>query len=295
MKKLIIASTALVASAGFAAAEMSLSGEANMGVKYDSGLATKETRVYNEIDFSVKGTGTTDAGLEFGASLDLDSRYRNGAANDQFNAADPEVYVSGDFGTLTIGDVSVADDAMTGFLADVGFDGVGVDNIVENLTGENTGADADVEYKGSFGDLELIATFHDMDEDYALAVMYTFGDVTVGASYSFEETGAVDTEVVSLAVKADLGMAEVAAIYLENDFGAGADVTAWGVSAKFDAGAADVIVSIADTDVAGIDASYGIGFEYGLGGGATLAGGIAKIDRGAAADTVADLGVKMKF
>lgn len=294
MKKLLIASTALVASAGFAAAEMSLTGEANMGVKYDSALAANTTRVYNEIDFDVVGSGTTDAGLTFGASVDLDSGYANGAA--ATNVGDAEVFVSGDFGTLTIGNVDAADDDLS--IADVGFDGVGVDDVVEDLRGSDQGnVIADVSYVYSFGDLELIATFHDIAEDYAVVVNYDFGAFFVGLGYAYDD--ALGDAVRTFNLGGDLGMASVEAIYVDSDVAHNvngvAATTGWGVDVEFDAGAASIIIAIADNDGAAIDASYGIGFEYGLGGGATLAGGIAAIDTNTGTETRADLGVTMEF
>ncbi len=72
MKKLLIASTALVASAGFAAADVAVTGGASMGVKYNSAAADTLT-MHEEIDFNIVGSGTTDGGLTFGASLDVDA------------------------------------------------------------------------------------------------------------------------------------------------------------------------------------------------------------------------------
>jgi len=57
MKKILLASTALVATTGFAAAEMSWSGSANMGMTYSDNGTTK---VHTEIDLGMAATGETD-------------------------------------------------------------------------------------------------------------------------------------------------------------------------------------------------------------------------------------------
>ena len=65
-------------SAGIAAAEVTISGAANMGVKYNSEgntFAEKKAVGWYEIDMDVVGTTETDSGLTFGADLDLDSDY----------------------------------------------------------------------------------------------------------------------------------------------------------------------------------------------------------------------------
>ena len=58
MKKVLLASTILAFSAGVAAAEMSLSGGANMGVKYNDSAADELT-VHWEVDFAIAGSGET--------------------------------------------------------------------------------------------------------------------------------------------------------------------------------------------------------------------------------------------
>ena len=132
MKKLLIASTALVASAGFASADVTLGGSANAGVKYNGGWETKSTRLHYEIDFDVIASGTTDGGLTFGASVDLDAEISSASGQPNNNPVkDPEVFISGDFGTLTVGNLDVAADDIG--MKDVGFDGIGIDDAIDNI------------------------------------------------------------------------------------------------------------------------------------------------------------------
>ena len=73
MKKVLLASTALVLSAGVASAQgIELSGSANGGLKYDANNVGAEVTVHNEVNMVFTGSGSTDGGLEFGAFINLD-------------------------------------------------------------------------------------------------------------------------------------------------------------------------------------------------------------------------------
>ncbi|RFU14188.1 porin [Rhodobacteraceae bacterium W635] len=144
MKKVLFATTALVATAGVASADITLSGSAEMGImggSYGGVLQTAadpNAQFHTDIDVTFTMSGETDNGLTFGATVDLDE---NGAfaANTQGGET---IFISGNFGTLTMGDTDGAfdwamsevpvgsgslTDASTvhaGFNANSGFDGV---------------------------------------------------------------------------------------------------------------------------------------------------------------------------
>ena len=84
MKKILLASTALVATTGFAAAEMSWSGSANMGIKYsDNGTTT----LHEEIDLGMSATGETDGGIGWKVEMGVDSNVSDSAATEAVGAA----------------------------------------------------------------------------------------------------------------------------------------------------------------------------------------------------------------
>ena len=59
MKKVLLASTALLLSAGFASAQsIELSGSANAGLKYDEDDAGEEVTVHNEVNMVISGSGS---------------------------------------------------------------------------------------------------------------------------------------------------------------------------------------------------------------------------------------------
>ncbi|UWQ95995.1 porin [Rhodobacteraceae bacterium M385] len=108
MKKVLFASTALVATAGIASADIALSGSAEMGVVGGSGSTI--TQFHQDLDITFTMSGETDSGITFGAAVDLDeiAGGAGGAANDDWGTA---VFISGDFGTLTLGDTDGGFDA----------------------------------------------------------------------------------------------------------------------------------------------------------------------------------------
>ena len=174
MKNLLIATTALVATAGVAAADVSLSGAANVGV-LNNGDDNTATYMYNNVSVTAAMSGETDGGLTFGASLtmrsgddvdldvgDLGTNPNNSAAQgaDALSATSlGNIYVSGDFGKLT-------------------FDQNGIDNLMDDAFAH------DVSYAGTFGALAVTATA-DIENngaanggEYSLKVVYAANGVT---------------------------------------------------------------------------------------------------------------------
>ena len=147
MKKLLIASTALSLAGGAAFAEISISGSAELGVDYNSEAGEGKSKHTFVHDFGVgfTGSGTTDGGLSFSASAGFDNKTGGGSFDDG------KVSVSGSFGTLSIGDVGRAN-GLAGGIADIGMNGIDVDDMVEDLTESNT---AQLRYDNNFGQISI--------------------------------------------------------------------------------------------------------------------------------------------
>ncbi len=184
MKKVLFATTALVASAGVASAQgVEVSGWAEMGIFGGSGM---ETQFFTDIDVLFRMSGETDNGLSFGAGVDLDE---NGAftANDDGGAF---MFLSGNFGTITMGDTDGALDwAMT-----------------EAWVG-NAGSIADDEtaHAGALGSY--------LDGAYDGQILRydnTFGDFGVAVSVEMDDTGARDNGwAIGFRYGVDLGGADL--------------------------------------------------------------------------------------
>ena len=279
MKKILLATTLIAASAGFAAAEVTVSGKARMGIISDGSDVQFTSRVRVQFDM----TGETDGGLTFGASVRAD---QSGQGNT--NNGDSTVYLSGAFGKITMGDTGNAADAIVGQVSGVGLTGLGDLNEIGFLDKDVTG----VMYEYSAGAL-------------------TFG-LGVGQTVD-NDTNLLDNDLISAAVKYSTDAFAVALGYEENDsdkqisvLGSGSfsgatvklkvadrnsqDDMAYALSVDYAIAGANVTAFYAD-QFGGLTA-YGLGASYDLGGGASVVGGIARQEDD---DTVFDLGVSMKF
>lgn len=281
MKKVLLATTMLVATAGFAAAEVKLSGSANMGLKYaENGYTASgdDIGAWYEIDVDLVGTTETDSGLTFSASMDLDFN-----ANTSSDITDPEVSVSGAFGSLTIGAVDPGSDNLTIGLADPGFDGIGVDDIAEALY-VSSAADALYMYSVSGFTVALSTDVNGGSDNYSIGLGYATDAYDVALGYDDDGVG---DAAITLDGSYKFGAATVGAMYTDKN-----DDSAYGVEASYAlAGGITLSATYAKSEIGGVDADgFGIGAAYDLGG-ATLAGAIGEV----ADETVADLGVSFKF
>ena len=109
MKNILFATTALVATAGIASADVSITGFAEIGV-FDNGSG--DMQLFNDIDVTFSMTGETEGGMSFGASVDLDeiSDVAVNQATDNNSRAGIAANISGGFGTVTLGDTDGASD-----------------------------------------------------------------------------------------------------------------------------------------------------------------------------------------
>lgn len=222
MKKLLIATSALVALTGAASAEVALTGDGRMGLVWDGDNAQFSSRVRARFNLS----GETDSGLSFGGSFRVDQE--NYAAEPESRSAAHgtagSVYVSGTFGKLSMGDVLSATEAAIGDLTEIGYtDGEFAANPeeIDYLTGdgENEEQGPTALYEYTFNGVNLFASMtdgsrrdcsasnvivgslecYDFDTDdesevaFSLAAGYEFGAYSVGLGYSENRDG---TEIV---------------------------------------------------------------------------------------------------
>ncbi|SMX23269.1 porin [Boseongicola aestuarii] len=289
MKKVILGTTALVLTAGVAFADahagVSVGGSAEIWVN-DLG---SDIQFNNDVELTFSGSGETDGGLGFG----FDYAFVDGSEDNN------EVYISGSWGKLTVGDVDDALQKVAG-IGDIGFDGLGVDNVAE--LGRGIGDSNGVLYSNTIGAASIYLSMNQDTglDDMAIGVSFDAGPVTIGIGY--EDT----TGFTTLGSDAIDG---VTAVDLSGSFGAvGFDIlwidhdlsTNYGAILSYDAGVATIKLGVSDTDasagtLATVDlpggSAVGVGFETDLGGGASLSGGVVDND----VDTVWDLGIGMSF
>ena len=120
MKKILLTTTALVATTGFAMADVTLSGSADMGFKHnDSGV--NKTTVESDVDINANASGETDGGISWTANAGFGNDTASSNSGVSTGTADNgKVTISGDFGTISVGAVTEAESGVG--IADVGYD-----------------------------------------------------------------------------------------------------------------------------------------------------------------------------
>ena len=235
MKKILLASVALTAFAGAAAAEVSFSGDAELG--------------YNDNATINGGDGFYwTFGLKVGASQELDNGLTAAISADV-------VFTDGD--TFSGGAVSADDLVLSLTSANAGLYFGDVDNA------------ADVTWTGVTNmEADSFAEAGDLAEDAVLRGEVSYGSVDLAVSYNAMDAS---DELTNLQVgaSADLGMATVTVVYQEaNDAittvtpNIAATEEVLGLTAAGTLGGADVTVSYADN---GTETSTGVQVAYAMG------------------------------
>jgi outer membrane protein OmpU len=322
MKKILFASTALIATAGVASAEITLGGSARFGLAYNE-ANTNETRVEQRMRVNITGIAETDSGVKFETRFRLES---NEDADSKISGRGPGsagLAVSYEGLRVDVGNVSDVIDS--GDQVNFYGYGIGLTALIEH---NSVWYDANPSI-GGFG-----SALETSSRDTAVKARYTMGDFSFSVSYTEDQTtgdaethvglgyqlangmsiGAAwgtDDSIVAAGVNAGEEVGDYWVATLSgaagqfgysvivgdaDDFdiagGASGDL-AYGASVNYEISSATSIQ--AAVSGGGRDASetaYGLGFQHSLGGGVTLAGGVAR-DTGE--NTLADLGVKFSF
>ena len=272
MKKILLATTMLVATAGFAAADVSFSGSAAAGIARNgtanggaadpntSGLADDTFFMYSNATLNVTMSAASDNGLEFGATTGISAGRSYAMADDDgFDIGgatmdDPEIYVSGSFGKVS-------------FNAD-GYDFF-----------DDANTDGDVKYTGTFGAIS-VGLIADVDaSEYSASADATFSGITVHADADTYNIWNVSAAYTMGAFTAKVGSNEASDHYIRGEYannGIGAyaqynalaDGNQWEVGGSY---ANNGISVAASTDEA---SSWKATAGYDLGGGLSLEAGV---------------------
>lgn len=193
MKKVLFASTALAALAvgGVASAQgIALFGDARLGLGYNinndgSVNGDEDLHAVSRVRFGVNMTGETDSGISFGATIRADNA--SGGQGGTSGQSAGEVFVSGSWGTLTLGDTAGADEHWVGDVPG-NFALTGFNDVQETLFISNGGSVGD-----SPSNPEARPTVrYDIDVagfGLSLSSNRDLEDITVGAGYSADFAG----------------------------------------------------------------------------------------------------------
>jgi len=190
MKKVLFATSALVLSAGFASAEVAVSGDGRMGVIYDGNDAQFSSRA--RVRFTL--TGESDAGLSFGGAFRVDQENYSDYPDSLRSAARGTagaVWISGTYGKLSMGDTVSASENAIGDLYEVGYTDGTFGNDIEEISyltgdGENTDQGPNILYEYTFENFSVFASASDG--------VNTDGPAITGVGYGIDADGnEVDT------------------------------------------------------------------------------------------------------
>ncbi|KEJ90429.1 porin [Sulfitobacter donghicola] len=298
MKKVLFATTALVATASVAAADVSFSGYGRFGIVYnsDDGTGDSSTDLTSRFRLQIDATAESDAGVTFGARVRLEGEERDAANGNrpQFNGV--RYFARSGGLEIGVGNIFGALEFMPGmYPIDIGLTGHNYDYTAYNFRGDayssgglGDGGDNGVEVLYSAGDFSLHVSASDTDDRIAAHVAYTWNGWTFALGAQ-DSDNAADTEFAA-SVGGSFGIADVTLAYADNGT-AGDHIV---LAGRVDVGAATNIEAyVADADQ-WADTSFGIDFNHDMGGGTSLRGGVST--GGSLGDeTMVDLGVRFNF
>jgi len=286
MKNILFATTALVATAGIASADVSISGFAEIGV-YDNGNG--DMQLFNDIDVTFSMTGETEGGMSFGASVDLDeiSDVAVNAATDNNSAGGIAANVSGGFGTVTLGDTDGASDwaltetAVGGSMADDHTEHAGYSG---NSPFDGVSDGQILSWTNTVGAMGVAISFEqaadgatsDNDDTVQIGLKYSMeaAGATIGLGIGYADAGSqtavgnaatpskIITDATGVVVTTAAGTAVAAAGESTIQLGvpAVADVTGdtngMGISLSVASGNLTGVLNYSDGEVLGVDASH---------------------------------------
>lgn len=283
MKKVLFATTALIATAGMAAADINLSGYGRFGALYND--ATDDTNFISRLRIQIDVSAETQSGIKFGARQRIQTEENNfGAGNGV------RFYLTTGGLTVAGGNILGAIEAMPNLYmgtksAGMGLEGNGFTSLVTNTVGAgywtwdayqsgNTAAGTAAN-NGAPNGVEVIysangftAHLSSSDNADALALAYTFGDYT--AAIAVQDSSVLGDKTV-VTFGGNIGAADFQIGYADNE-----GVDKWAISGGANVGAATYVYGMVSSED-GWGETYGLGVSHDLGG-ASIEAGLTVID-----------------
>ena len=330
MKKLLIATTALVAGATAAAADVSISGYSRFGLQYVEdranigGAEAADTIISSRLRLTINATTETDVGVTFGAKLRL--QYDDGDTQTAGNAAQFSVAYEGL--KVQVGNVdTVWDSVGLTYDSEMGYEDSSFGDAINPFYAYNSKSQS-AGYQGvaatySISDVNLYFSYVNpdqrpddrdfvygigLDDEIGLAADWTNGQISLAAAVNLSSAGYTnfDTYFIGGAYNFGDGNVGLNYYYYDDKDGhysgvVGGDLTQVTLYGNYTFGATTLRAYVSDLDVSGTDTAYGIGADYSLGEGARISGSIQSGFGDFAStgltnnETKADLGVRFDF
>ncbi len=312
MKKILLTSTLLVASAGMAAADVKISGYGRFGLDYYSapGVGFKKSVINSRLRMNIDASTETDSGVTFGGRIRL--QWNSGSSNTV--AAPGLLYASYEGMRLEVGNANTAyDSAALMYNSEIGYldrglgdpggtfysytsGGFGANNNRMGVFASYSVGDFNARVSYVTPDQTLKNPGVGIEDEYGLSMDYKFGAITVSGAAAWNGGGIDGNELwfvgAEYAVNSD---ANVGLLYFDNGDGGvpGADNRTITLYGNYTMGAITYKGYVANNDAVGnsSDTAFGIGADYDLGG-ARISG---DIHRDYAEETIAGIGVRFNF
>lgn len=312
MKRILLATTALVSFGGVAsAAEINLTGYAEIGI-FDGDATGIDTQFHNDWQVDFRFSGETDGGLTFGGRVQLEENNESSNVNGTPRIDEESFFVSGAFGRVTLGETDGAYNWGLGFI----YSGTSLRDDHSSHAGAYwfTGLDGYYDdqvarYEYSFGDFGIAGSL-ELDDSNSKAKNGGEGDPIIGVGgkwastingmdlalgLGFQDNNDYTLYGVSGSIALPMGLS-VAAGYAEldgidthfassNGFSATAD-SWYGVSVAYQTGPLLVSANYGAYDTESINGTatssdlegFGLVANYDLGGGAVVMAGYGYSD-----------------
>lgn len=306
MKKILLTTALLSASAGMAAAEVTFGGYGRFGLEYvedrnDDSAPLEETQIAMRLRFNINAKVETDSGVTFGGRIRM--QYTDGGNASSISPA--YVYATYEGMRVEVGNANTAyDSAALMYNSEMGF----LDTSAAETPGSYYGF-ASTSYSGendrmgiffsySVGDFNVRVSHIDPDQqtsgglaeepEISVSADYKFGAITVSGAYAQNGEGFEDNDLTFLGAEYAVNdMANVGLLYFGDDL---SDLFTLYGNYTFDAITVKAYIGSSE-DIGTEDLAYGIGADYDLGG-ARVSGSIQQNFFG---NMSADLGVRFDF
>ena len=211
MKKVLLATSALTLSAGFASADVSMSGTGGAGL---FGAAGADLSVYSGADLNFSLSGASDTGMTFSTSIDMGAGSTLDAGDFELDAQnmdrDPTPVISIGVAGVTI--TMAQDDIDDLYDDDIGGD-IGVSGAMGDLTysivtglEDSDPTSISIGYSaGAISGSVVSSDSGDAEDASTVSVSYAMGDITVSVEADTDRTGA-DTSTTTISYAMSDGM-----------------------------------------------------------------------------------------
>ncbi|TCL00671.1 outer membrane protein OmpU [Shimia isoporae] len=296
MKNVLLASSALILTAGAAAADITFSGSARFGAIYDSSLTGSDDKlgIHNRFTLNIDAATETDSGIEFFARVRIRGENEGNGATSSSGVSAPRVGLRANGVEFAVGNIEGAIEEMPGLYdGEVGLTALGDLNAVgktartddnwDSFSSAGGGANgAEVKYSANGFSTHL--SHSPVSGRTALFAAYEQSNWFVSGGVQSGEV-AIDDKVIVTA-GATFGNYGIGAGYADND-----GTSKWRLSGTAQVGSDTMLTAFVAEDDSATETLWGVGFNHGLGG-ARLVGGVVSDENG---ENQADLGVRFKF